>query len=167
MPGAGEMREAMLSHFAAEKQEALILLLVGAAALAVSALLLRGGGAWRAMAIPVGAVALIQLAVGGSVYLRTDRQVAGLEAQLAAAPADHRSGEMIRMDRVMSGFRLYKAVEVALLLAGVALTVLFPHRQGLYAIGTGLVMQPAFMLVLDLFAERRGHLYLEALKLLT
>lgn len=164
MAGAVEMREAMLSYFAAEKQEAMVFLAVGAAALAVSTLLLRESAAWRAMAIPLGAVALIQLAVGGSIYLRTDGQVAGLEAQLAAAPADHRSAELTRMDRVMSGFRIYKSVEVALLLAGVALTVLFPHRQALYAVGTGLVIQAAFMLVLDLFAERRGFLYLEVLK---
>jgi len=157
------MREAMLGYFQAEKQEALIFLAAGLVALAVSAALLRGGGPWRAMAWPLGAVALIQVAVGGGVFLRTDGQVAALSQRLDADPAACRAEETARMDRVMTGFRNYKAIEVALLAAGIALTFLFPQRQSLYAAGVGLVLQPAFMLVLDLFAEHRGRAYLDAL----
>ena len=157
------MRESMIGYFQAEKQEAAIFVAVGAVALAVALLLLRGGGPWRAMAWPLGAVALIQLAVGGAVHLRTDGQVAALEARLATDPAAFRAEEAARMEKVMAGFRTYKAVEVALLAAGIALALLFPGRQALLAAGVGLIIQPAFMLVLDLFAEHRGRAYLAAL----
>jgi hypothetical protein len=161
------MREAMLEYFQAEKQEALLFLAAGLVALVASALLLRGAGPWRAMAWPLGAVALIQVAVGGGVFLRTDGQAAALVQVLERDPASYRAQESARMERVMSSFRAYKALEVLLLAAGVALTLLFPHRQALLAAGIGLILQPAFMLVLDLFAEHRGRAYLEALSRLT
>ncbi len=66
------------------------------------------------------------------------------------------------MDRVMAGFRLYKGAEIALLATGVALALAFPRREGLHAAGIGLVLQAALMLVLDLFAEKRGRDYLDA-----
>jgi hypothetical protein len=81
------------------------------------------------MAWPLAAVAAIQLAVGGTVLLRTDRQVAALEARLAADPAGFRDLEAARMERVMAGFRLYKTVEIALLAAGIALCLAFPRRE--------------------------------------
>ncbi len=152
----------LVRYFAAEKQESLLFVAAGLAALVAAALLLRGSGPYRAMAWPLAAVAAIQLAVGGTVLLRTDRQVAGLEARLAANPAGFRDLEAARMERVMAGFRLYKAVEIALLAAGIALCLAFPRREGWYAAGIGLLVQAALMLVLDLFAEKRGRDYLDA-----
>ena len=157
------MRHVMLEYFHAEKQEALLFLAAGLVALATSALLLRGGGTWKSMAWPLGAVALVQIGVGAGVYLRTGRQVAALEAKLGTDPAAYRAEEEARMARVMASFRRYKAAEVALLAAGIALTYAFPRREGWYAAGVGLVAQAAFMLVLDLFAEHRARLYLDAI----
>jgi hypothetical protein len=47
---------------------------------------------------------------------------------------------------------------------GVALTYAFRHKELVYGIGVGLVMQASLMLVLDLFAERRGDEYLAAVR---
>jgi len=157
------MRDVMLEYFRAEKHEALVFLAAGLAALAASALLVRGGGPWKAMAWPLGAVAILQIGVGSGVYLRTGGQVAALVARLEADPAAYRAEEGARMAKVMAGFRRYKAAEVALLAVGIALTCAFPRRDAWYAVGVGLVAQPAFMLLLDLFAERRARLYLDAI----
>ena len=157
------MREAMLTYFHAEKQEALLFLLVGVAALLASGLLLRGDGPWRSMAWPLTAVAAIQVVVGLTVFLRTDAQLAGLVASLASDPVAYRTEELARMSRVMSSFRVYGVIELVLIAAGVALSALNPGRQSLYAIGVGLVIQASFMLVLDLFAAQRGRAYLEAI----
>ncbi len=157
------MQAELVRYFAAEKQESLFFVAAGLAALVAAALLLRGSGPYRAMAWPLAAVAAVQLAVGGTVLLRTDRQVAALEARLAADPAGFRDVEAARMERVMGGFRLYKAVEIALLAAGIGLALAFPRRQGPHAAGIGLLIQAALMLVLDLFAEKRGRDYLDAI----
>ncbi|MEI6226227.1 MAG: hypothetical protein WCS72_15900 [Deltaproteobacteria bacterium] len=156
------MREAMLTYFHAEKQEALLFLLAGAGALVASGLLLRGDGPWRSMAWPLTAVAVIQVVVGLTVFLRTDAQVAGLAARLAGDPEAFRSEELARMARVMWSFRLYEGIELLLFAGGVALTAFFPGRQSIYAIGVGLLIQASFMLVLDLFAAQRGRVYVDA-----
>jgi hypothetical protein len=158
------MQRLMYGYFLAEKRESLLFVAAGLAALAASAWLLRGGGPFRAMALPLAAVALIQLAVGTSVYLRTEPQVAALAARLEKAPADYRREETARMERVMAGFRLYKALEMALLAAGIGLCLTFRRQEALYAAGIGLVIQSALMLVLDLFAEKRGQDYLDAVQ---
>jgi hypothetical protein len=153
----------MLTYFHAEKQEALLFLLVGVAALLASGLLLRGDGPWRSMAWPLTAVAAIQVVVGLTVFLRTDAQLAGLVANLASDPAACRAEELARMSRVMWSFQVYGLIELLLIAAGVALAALQPGRQSLYAIGVGLVIQASLMLVLDLFAAQRGRAYLEAI----
>jgi 3-dehydroquinate synthetase len=116
------------------------------------------------MAYPLIAVALIQLVVGGTVAFRTDAQVATLVQQLSTAPAAFQTAEVPRMEAVMRNFELYKAIELVLLLAGVALTYAFRRKELVYGIGVGLVVQASLMLVLDLFAEKRGDEYLAALR---
>ena len=160
------MQEQMVRYFSAEKSESWLFILAGLVAIAVSVWLLRTGSSYRGMAYPLIAVALIQLVVGGAVAFRTDSQVAALTAQLASAPTAFQSAEVPRMEVVMRNFQLYKALEVALLLTGVALTVFFRRKELVYGIGVGLVIQASLMLVLDLFAEKRGDEYLAAVHML-
>lgn len=157
-----DLQASLLAYFGAEKAESAVFVALGGAALVASALLVRGGGPYRAMAFPLVAIAFIQLGVGGAVWLRTDRQVAALGAQLEAAPAAFRAEETARMEKVMASFRLYKAIEIALLAAGIGLCLAFPRREAIYAAGIGLIVQPAAMLVADLIAEARGRSWLEA-----
>lgn len=67
------------------------------------------------------------------------------------------------MQAVMRNFTLYKAIEVALIIVGLALIVFGRRFDVATVIGAGLVLQSAFMLALDLFAESRGTDYLDAL----
>ncbi|MBZ4418716.1 hypothetical protein [Myxococcus sp. RHSTA-1-4] len=161
------MQAQLLRYFAEEKAESLLFVLAGVVALAASVWLWRTGSSYRAMAFPLVAVALIHLVVGGSVYLRTDVQVAALTAQLAQAPAAFQSAELARMGVVMRNFALYKLIELGLLAAGIAMTYAFRHREALYAVGIGLVIQAGVTLVADLFAEKRGDTYLAAVRSLS
>ncbi len=158
------MQEQMVRYFSEEKAESWLFILVGVVALGASVWLLRTGSSYRGMAWPLIAVGLIQLVVGGTVALRTDAQVAALTAQLASSPSAFQLAEVPRMEVVMRNFALYKGIEIALLLVGVALTYAFRQKELVYGIGVGLVMQASLMLVLDLFAERRGDEYLSALR---
>ena len=160
------MQEQMESYFAAEKAESWLFILVGVVAIGVSAWLLRSGSTYRGMAYPLIAVGLIQLVVGGTVAFRTDTQVAALTRQLSESPAAFQTAEVPRMEVVMRNFEFYKVVEVVLLLVGVALTYAFRRKELVYGIGVGLVMQASVMLVLDLFAEKRGEEYLAAVRAL-
>jgi hypothetical protein len=160
------MQEQMVRYFSEEKAESWLFILVGVVALGASVWLLRTGSSYRGMAYPLIAVGLIQIVVGGSVAFRTDAQVAALTAQLASSPSAFQLAEVPRMEVVMRNFALYKGIEIALLLVGVALTYAFRQKELVYGIGVGLVMQASLMLVLDLFAERRGDEYLSAIRTL-
>ncbi len=67
----------------------------------------------------------------------------------------------------MRNFSIVKIVEIAIFAPGVALTYGFPRSDFAFAAGVGCVLQSAFLLVFDLIAERRGELYVEALRRMT
>jgi hypothetical protein len=160
------MQGQMLRYFSEEKAESALFVLVGVVAIALSVWLLRTGSAYRGMAYPLTGVALIQLAVGGTVFLRTNGQLAELAAQLASSPAAYQAAEVARMEVVMRSFQLYKVLELTLFAVGVALTYVYRQKEMVYALGLGLVVQSSLMLVADLFAEKRGDIYLEQVRAL-
>lgn len=157
----------MTDYFTAEKQESLAFVLVGVIAIAIALWLWTNGHRFKAMAYPLVLIAMIQLAVGGTVYVRTDRQLAHLIEQSVSAPAVFKQTETARMQAVMTSFSLYKAIEIFLLVAGILLAVVFSRYDAAAGVGAGLVLQSALMLGLDLFAEARGKAYLAALTAFT
>ena len=66
-------------YFSAEKIHALLFMLVGMVAVALAAWMVKDRKPLRGMAIPVVAVALIQLTVGSVVYSRSDLQSTQLQ----------------------------------------------------------------------------------------
>lgn len=152
------------AYFLAEKQESLIFLAFGVLTIGFSAyaLLKWGGAFYRGFAAPAVLIGIIQLVVGGSVYTRTDRQLAELEALHARDRGAFVAQERPRMATVMRNFALYKMVEVAFILVGVALVLLVPSRDLWLGVGAAMLLQGALMLTADAFAERRGRAYVEA-----
>jgi hypothetical protein len=161
MTNLEQMQQELLRYFEAEKQESLLFLGVGAVAIGVSIYLLVTAHAYRGMSYPLIAVGLIQIAVGGAVFFRTDAQVAALTTQLAREPMAYQAAEQARMQKVSASFKLYKGIEIALLAAGIVLTYLFAKSERVYGAGVGLILQASLMLILDLFAERRADRYIE------
>lgn len=153
----------MSSYFSAEKQESLVFMAVGLVAIGIGVWLWMSGHRLKSMAYPLVAIALMQMVVGATVYLRTDTQLSALTAQLHANPAAFKTEETARMQTVMTNFSIYKAVEMVLLVVGVALVAFLQHHDMAAGIGVGLVLQAAFTLALDVFAESRGADYLSVL----
>jgi hypothetical protein len=150
-------------YFSAEKRESWLFTIFGVAALVAAAALFRGHGPYRGMLYPLALVGLIQVGVGSAVLVRTDRQVQALVAQHARDPATMAQAERTRMTTVMGNFQIYKVIEIVVLVAGVALVYAFAYGRAAHAAGIGCIAQGSLMLVLDLFAEGRGHAYLAAL----
>ena len=157
------MIEEMGSYFTAEKQESLLFIAVGLVALGIGAWLWMNGHRLKSMAYPLVAIALIQMVVGVSVYLRTDAQLSTLSVQLQTNPAVLKAEETGRMQTVMKNFSIYKAIEMVLLVLGVGMIAFLQRSDMAAGIGVGLILQAAFMLALDIFAEARGADYLSAL----
>jgi hypothetical protein len=149
-------------YFSGEKIEALLFMLVGVAAIALAAWLVRQHSTLRGMAIPLVAVALIQLAVGGTVSSRSDAQCAQLQQLARQDPAEFKRVESPRMKTVIANFALYRQIEIGLLALGMAIVVLLRNREYWFAVGLGLVLQAGLMLALDFFAEARAGRYFRA-----
>lgn len=157
------MMKELTQYFAGEKQESLLFIAVGLIAIGVAVWLWSNGHRLRYMAIPLVVIALMQLVVGATVYSRTESQVQYLVTQSQSAPAQFKQDEISRMKTVMKNFTLYKTIEMVLLLVGVGLIACLQRFDVAAGLGAGLVLQAAFTLALDLFAEARGQDYLAAL----
>ncbi len=158
------MIKEMTDYFAGEKQESLLFIAVGLIAICIATWLWTNGHRLRFMAVPLVTVALMQLVVGSTVYLRTESQMQGLMAQSQSAPAQFKQEEVSRMQTVMKNFNIYKTIEMILLVLGVCLIAFLQRFDVAAGIGAGLVLQAAFTLALDMFAEARGQDYLLTLK---
>ncbi len=152
-------------YFGAERNEAIVFVAVGVLAIVLAAALWWRQPRWRGAAGPLVAIALIQIVVGAAVALRTDAQVTVLAEQLVVDRAAFKRAEGARMAAVNRNFRLYKAIEIGLLAAGLALAATSrraktpPRREFWRAFGAGLALQAGFMLTLDFFAEERAAVY--------
>ncbi len=151
------MNDSMVGYFLAEKHESALFVIIGLAAAALSIWLWRSPH--RGMVYPLVAIALIQIAVGGSVYLRTDAQIASLSAQFKNEPEGFVAAETARMNVVVTNFKIYKSIEIALLVAGIVMSFVVGRREPWLSLAAGLIIQSAIMLTLDLFAEQRAALY--------
>ena len=152
------------SYFVGEKQESVIFIAVSLLAIGLSVWLWMNGHRLKSMAYPLVVVGLMQMVVGGTVYFRTDAQVSTLSAQLQLNPAALKAEETTRMQTVMDNFSIYKAIEMLLLLVGVGMIAFLQRHDMAAGIGVGLVLQAAFTLALDIFAEARGADYLSAVQ---
>lgn len=161
-----QMHADLKTYFAGESSEAWAFSGLGVASLGSGvALVTRGTDGARGASVPLFAVGLIQLVLGVGLWLRTPAQVAALEAQLDASPGTYAQAERTRMARVMRGFAAYKAIEVGLFFGGVGLAGAGGVTKSDFALGAGfsLAAEALAMLVLDFFAELRGHTYESAL----
>ncbi|MEN9760897.1 MAG: hypothetical protein RI906_723 [Pseudomonadota bacterium] len=161
------MMNNMSDYFVAEKQESVIFVVVGLLAIGFSLWLWMNGHRLKSMAYPLVVIALMQIVVGGTVYLRTDSQVSTLSAQLQVNPVALKAEETARMETVMKNFSIYKSIEMLLLIMGVGMIAFFQRHDVAAGIGVGLVLQAAFTLTLDIFAETRGADYLSVVQSIT
>lgn len=152
------------TYFAGEKLESAWIVLAGVLALG-SALVL-----WlavrqpfaRGLAAALLGTAALGLFVGGTVYLRTDRQVAQLQALHATDAARFAAEEGARIATVVRSFWHYRlAYAAAVLLALVLVFALgWPQYHGL---AVGLLLLAALGFTIDHYAEARARDYQHAL----
>ncbi len=147
-------------YFAAERAESWLFIAIGVVAISFAVYLLwrHGNAVSKGLAIPLIAVGLIQIVVGGTVAIRTPAQAAALIAQQARDPAAFKREELARMAPVMANFRTYMWIEVAFILVGLALTLTMQNPFFL-GIGMGMLVQGALMLPADITAQARGSVY--------
>lgn len=159
------MKEHIETYFQSERSESLIFLAMGVLAV------LLAGWFWfsakpefyRGMAWPLLLVGIIQLIVGGTVFVRSPKDIVAVNEMTASSPDKIKTVEIPRMETVMKNFVIYRYVEMALMIIGLALIIMNKDVNFWKGVGAGLFAQAALMLIADYFAEKRGKVYLQQL----
>jgi hypothetical protein len=158
--------ENIQSYFKAERAESLVFIAIGIIAFAAGIYFLfsfkkpfNTGIAW-----PLIIIAVIQIFVGGAVFIRSPKDIARVEIMYSTNHHALTTQEIPRMETVMKNFVVYRWVEIALAAVGVILILAQIFGSMGKGVGTGLLIQSLLMLVADYFAMRRGQLYLDWLQ---
>lgn len=159
-------------YFIAEKQESLLFLIIGIAAIVLAVIcwffIKTNPSFFKGAAIPLLAIGLIQCVVGFTVYTRSDKQKADVAYNIGMEPVSFvKQKELPRMKTVMKNFVIYRWVEIAFILTGLVLVFIFrtnPDKTFWYGFGIALTIQAMLMLGADYFAEKRGEVYTNKLE---
>ncbi len=156
-------------YFIAEKQESLLFLGIGIAAIVIALLgiFVWKTQFWKGASIPLITIAVLQIIVGFTVHNRSDADRIRVVYALTMNPDDLKEKELPRMEAVNKNFVIYRYVEIALLFVGVVLMALYKNnidKQFIYGVAVALAIQAALMLGADYFAEKRALVYTKQLK---
>jgi hypothetical protein len=156
-------------YFTAEKSESLLFMIIGAVAIILAILFfffLKTN--WhRGAAIPFLVVGVMHLAVGYTVYKRSDADRLQNVYAYDMDPSSLKTKEIPRMETVSKNFLIYRYTEMALLLAGLGLFFYFKQDAGKtfwVGLGLALAIEAAVSLGADYFAESRAKTYIKGLK---
>ena len=155
-------------YFGAEKSESLFFLAAGCLAMFAAAwfFIKVKQPFYNGIAYPLLLIALIQITVGSTVYWRSPKDSMRVTELVQNNKAGISAEEIPRMQIVMKNFIIYRWIEIALIVLGVALVIISSPQTLLRGVGVGLALQAGIMLLLDYFAESRGKDYLDYLRTL-
>jgi len=151
----------LTAYFTAEKQGGLLLVALAAASLALAIYLFATKSLFIPMAWPVLVLGGIELVIGVTVAGRAASQIAEIEAGLQSKRTVTITVEVERMARVNGTFELIKKVEIALIAVSILFMIVRPAPDTLGAMGLGILLQSAVLLVFDTFAHDRAIRYVE------
>lgn len=157
----GEWMNMIDTYFNAERTTGLLFTIAGVLAIGVAIWGWRQGVFWRGAAWPLMIVALIQIGVGASIWLRSPGDLQRVQYIAVHQHAQILEEEIPRMQGVIRDFSTSRWIEIAVFVAGLLLIVLLPKGGLWQGIGSGLVVQVALILLLDSLAAQRGRIYLE------
>lgn len=163
-------------YFIAEKQESIVFLGIGILAIiiAIIGLVAFKNALFKGASIPLISIAIIQIMVGYTIYNRSDADRTRVVYAYDMAPSDLTTNELPRMEKVNKNFVLYRYVEIALAIVGIALVFYFKNKMGdafqwgsskfWVGLGIALAFQSITMLAADYFAEKRALKYTKLLQ---
>jgi len=158
------MQAAITTYFAGEKNAGLVLAVLGVIGLAAAVLFWPARWGIRSFAVTLGILALIEIAIGVGLFVRTGPQISSLLALLGSDSARFFAEEGARMARVQRTFVIVQYVEVAVIVLAAITALALKHRVTASGIALGLLLSAAVLLAFDIVAERRGAVYLGAIE---
>ncbi len=154
----------IINYFTEEKIESLFFIIIGIAAIVLSLFFLWiiKYSFFKGIAIPFLLIGTIQLIVGCSIYLRTPKDIVRVEQIIKTNPHQIQTTEIPRIETVLHNFMIYKWIEIACIILGFCLFMVFYKSSQIFwkGVGLGLLIQASLMLCLDIIAQQRADTYL-------
>ena len=162
-------KEAIEKYFLAEKAESWVFMAIGIAGilLAIIAFFFLKTSFYKGAAMPLLLIGLLLGIIGFTIYKRSDEDRIRNVYALGMNPGDLKDKELPRMEVVMKNFIVYRYVEIALAILGIALFFYFNNNQAQSfwkGVGIALAIMALLALTADYFAEKRGLIYISQLK---
>jgi len=151
-------------YFIAEKQESLVFLVIGIAAVVLALILyfmVKTQGC-RGAAIPLLILGLVQAIAGYTVYVKSDDQRVSQVYAYDMNPDQLKTVELTRMRKVNANFIIYRWFEIGFFIAGIVLIILFRDPSGkIFWLGFGIsvMLMAAELFTADFIAEKRAVKY--------
>ncbi len=158
--------ETMWPYFQGEKIEALVFILpIGLLCLVFGGWLLSEGqpGFTRGLAVPFVVMGLLISIIGATVGFRTPTQTAQIQQAFKADPVAAIQAETARMEKVNNAWKWYLAIWIMFGVVGLGLRIM-TNSDFFKGLGIALVFFAGIGLMIDGFAERRAHGYVNAIK---
>jgi MFS family permease len=154
-------KENIEKYFNAEKAESFVFMAIGIIAIAIAVYfwLSQKPALYKGMAYPLVAVGLLLAVVGGTVALRANTHRIRNVYAFDMNPQELKEKELPRMQKVMRAFVVYRYIEIALIIIGIAMYFFLTGSATLKGVGLGLIIMASAALAADFFAEKRGHIY--------
>src|SRR5580765_7553280 len=150
-------------YFVAEKQESLVFLVIGIIAVVLALIFYFAvkPPVYKGAALPLLILGLVQAVAGYAVYVRSDDQRVSQVYAYDMNPDQLKTIELTRMRKVKTNFLIYRWVEIGVLIAGIALIVIFRTEPKTFWLGLGitLTLMAAELFIADFIAERRAVFY--------
>ena len=156
-------------YFIAEKQESLVFLVIGIAAIVLALIFyfMVKTHVCRGAAIPLLVLGLVQSVAGYAVYVKSDDQRINQVYAYDMNPDQLKTVELTRMRKVQTNFLIYRSIEVGLIIAGIILFIFFRNpKANIFWMGLGitLTLMAAELFIADFIAAKRASRYTEQLE---
>jgi hypothetical protein len=151
-------------YFIAEKQESLVFLIIGIAAIVLALILyfMVKTQVCRGLAVPLLVLGLMQAVAGYSVFVKSDDQRISQVYAYDMNPDQLKTTELTRMRKVKTNFTIYRWIEIGFMITGLVLIFWFRTDAGKmfwFGFGISLTLMAAELFIADFIAEKRAVHY--------
>ncbi|MBL4754920.1 MAG: hypothetical protein JKY52_15155 [Flavobacteriales bacterium] len=155
-------------YFSPEKSESVLFICVGLKVLLLSGCLVvkLSQPICTGLSYSLIGIALIQLAVGSSIYMRSSQDIVGVSEIMLTKKAKVQDEEISLLKRVMNNFVIYSCMEVVIMIIAITMFLYFQPFTLWRSAVLGLLIQAGLLLLLNVITESRGKIYLEYLQML-
>jgi hypothetical protein len=156
-------------YFIAEKQESLVFLVIGMAAIVLALILyfMVKTQVCRGLAVPLLVLGLMQAVAGYAVYVKSDDQRISQVYAYDMNPDQLKTTELTRMRKVKSNLIRYRWVEIGFMITGIILFFWFRSESGKmfwFGLGISLTLMAAELFIADFIAGKRAIHYTSLLE---